>query len=273
MDWSKTQTVFIVIFLVLNIALYNLYHDRMTATEDLDIIADKSIELRLKEDEITVEPLPRIKEGDLYISGKPHTFMQSELMHVANQNFYIEEDGETLISSLTQPVTLDEISGEELTTFVKQYVYNGDQYVLSEIDDDQQQATFFQKVNERPIYYDEHAMLTVEWNKDKLVRSYEMTMLSEMEPFEHQAPLVEPIAIIEKLYLQKLIEPKDHIVDVSIGYTFMSELSQREVFVATWELRVENDSLKTTESFFVNAVDGTLLNIATDDEEQEEEEE
>lgn len=273
MDWSKTQTVFIVIFAVLNIALYNLYHDRMTATEDLDVIADKSIELRLKEDEITVEPLPKIKEGDLYISGKPHMFMQSEVMHISNQNFYIEEDGQTLISSLTQPIMLDDITSEDLTAFVKQYVYKGEHYVLSEIDEENEQAIFFQKVNERPIYYDEHAKLIVKWNKDNLVRSYEMNMLSEMEPFEHQAPLVEPIAIIEKLYLQKLIEPKDHIVDVNIGYTFMSELSQREVFVATWEIRVENESLNTTESFFVNAVDGTILNIATGDEEQEEEEE
>lgn len=269
MDWSKTQTVFIIIFLVLNVALYGLYKERMSGTEDLDVIADKSIELRLKEDEITVKKLPNIKEGDLYISGKPHAFKKREL-NMSNQNFYIEEDGYTLISSLKQPITLEEVSERTLKEFVARYVYRGNDYVLGEIDEDEQRAIFFQKTSERPIYYDEHAMLTIEWNKDNLVRSYTMTMLSEMEPFEHQAPLIEPIAIIEKLYLQKLLEPKDQIQNVNIGYTFMSELSQREVFVATWEIRVKNDSLKTEESFFVNAVDGTILTIVSNEEEEEE---
>lgn len=272
MDWSKTQTIFIVIFFVLNVALYNLYRERTEGTEGLDVIADKSIELRLKEDEITVEQLPNIKEGDLYISGKPHTFMLHEVADIPNQNFYVEEDGHTLVSSLTQPVKLDNVSTGSLKSFVEQYVYKGEEYMLWQIDEEEEQAIFFQKTSERPIYYDEYAMLTVEWNKEQLVRSYTMTMLSEMEPFEHQAPLVEPIAIIEKLYLQKLLEPKDHIVDVNIGYTFMSELSQREVFVATWEIRVENDSLKTEESFFVNAVDGTILTVPAKDEEDEREE-
>ena len=271
MDWSKTQTIFIVIFFVLNVALYNLYRERTEGTEGLDVIADKSIELRLKEDEITVEPLPNIKEGDLYISGKPHRFTLQEVAHMANQHFYIEEDGHTLVSSLTQPVKLDDVSTEALKAFAEQYVYNGSQYLLWQIDEEKQKATFFQKTSERPIYYDEYAMLTVEWNKEQLVRAYTMTMLSEMEPFEHQAPLIEPIAIIEKLYLQKLLQPKDHIVDVNIGYTFMSELSQREVFVATWEIRVENDSLKTDESFFVNAVDGTVLTVPKDEKDEKEE--
>lgn len=189
---------------------------------------------------------------------------------MSNQNFYIEEDGYTLISSLKQPITLEEVSERTLKEFVARYVYRGNDYVLGEIDEDEQRAIFFQKTSERPIYYDEHAMLTIEWNKDNLVRSYTMTMLSEMEPFEHQAPLIEPIAIIEKLYLQKLLEPKDQIQNVNIGYTFMSELSQREVFVATWEIRVKNDSLKTEESFFVNAVDGTILTIVSNEEEEEE---
>ena len=255
---------------MLNVALYGLYKDRMSGTEDLDVIADKSIELRLKEDKITVEQLPNIKEGDLYISGKPHLFTESELDHISNQNFYIEEDGYTLISSLLQPVTLDEITEQTLKEFTDSYVYKGSDYILAELNKEEQKAVFLQKTSERPIYYDEHGILTIEWNKDNLIRSYTMTMLSEMEPFEHQAALVEPIAIIEKLYLQKLLEPKDQITDVNIGYTFMSELSQREVFVATWEIRVKNDSLKTEESFFVNAVDGTILTIVSNEEEEEE---
>lgn len=270
MDWSKTQTVFIIIFFILNVALYNLYRERTEGTAGLDVIADKSIELRLKEDEITVEPLPNIKEGDLYISGKPHMFTENEVSDMPSQSFYLEDANHTLISTFTDPIKLEDVSASALKQFAEQYVYKGKEYRLWQIDKEKQQAIFFQQVNERPIYYDEYAMLTIEWSKDEFVRSYTMTMLTEMEPFEHQAPLVEPIAIIEKLYLQKLLQPKDHIIDVNIGYTFMSELSQREVFVATWEIRVENESLKTKESFFVNAVDGTILTVpATEDEKEE----
>ncbi|OCS87922.1 two-component system regulatory protein YycI [Caryophanon tenue] len=273
MDWSKTQTIFIIVFLILNMFLYSLYIDRKNAAQDLDIIADKSLEVRLKEDRITMEELPEIEDGDLYISGKRHKFTLNEVADMPEQNFYVEDTGYTLTGTLNQPQTLKTIDAESLTEFVEDYVYLGDQFTLWEIDEDEQRAIFFQKTSDRPIYYEEDAVLEIEWNKDNLIRMYKMSMLTEMEPFEHQAPLVEPVAVIEKLYLQKLLEPKDHIKAVSIGYTFMSALSQREVFVATWEVHVENKELQTEESFFVNAVDGTILNITpserVDDERKE----
>lgn len=250
--------------------LYSLYVDRKNAAQDLDIIADKSLEVRLKEDQIIVDKLPTVENSDLYISGKRHEFTLREVAAIPNQNFYIEEDGYTLIGTLTQPVILKEMTEEALTKFVQEHVYSGDQYKLWKIDEKNQKALFFQTTSDRPIYYEEHAALEVEWNKDNIIRLYRLSTVTEMEPFEHQAPLVEPIAVIEKLYLQKLLEPKDHIVDVNIGYTFMSELSQREVFVATWEVRVENEALNTKKSFFVNAVDGTILNIEPQLQDKEE---
>lgn len=48
MDWNRTKSIFIFVFLILNIFLYTLYVNRYNEAKDIEVPGEKTIEARLK---------------------------------------------------------------------------------------------------------------------------------------------------------------------------------------------------------------------------------
>ena len=79
---------------------------------------------------------------------------------------------------------------------------------LWEVDEEKQKALFFQKVNDNPIYFSRNAMLTLYWNEEGEVTSYEQSMLGEFDSFNRKKDLLSPIEAIGNLYSRGLFETR-----------------------------------------------------------------
>ncbi|MEK3937258.1 two-component system regulatory protein YycI [Sporosarcina sp. FSL W7-1349] len=268
MDWSKTKTIFIVIFSILNVFLYSLYLNRHMESQNLQVMGKTSIEEALKMDNITHDPLPPHQNDASYISAKAVAFDKEEVGKLEGQSAVIV--GETVLQSvLDSPETVRNAKGDyNFTDFLSKYVLNGKEYQLWEVDEEEGTALFFQQALGEPIYFSTHAMLTVYLNKDGKVISYEQRMCEEFVSYNRKKDLLSPIEAIGSLSNRGYIKPDSKVKRVTLGYSTL--LTETLVFAPTWNVRVE---LKdgTIENHFINAIEGKVLEFQLDASDEEKE--
>ncbi|MED3661638.1 two-component system regulatory protein YycI [Ureibacillus sp. FSL K6-8385] len=262
MDWSRSKTIFIFVFLILDVFLFSLYLNRHIEAQQVKVSGGNTIEARLKEDRITYNLLPTIETAP-YISAKVMDFNKENLQLKNYQQITIENNNK-LIVTLKEPVKLRNVKEKSsFNEFVKNNVYNGSSYTIWKIDEEERKAIFFQNFDDKTIYYNVNGIVTIYWNEDLEVTKYEQTMLRDFEKFEEEENLLPPQQIIQILYARDLIKPNSHIAEIKLGYSTLVQLTQTQVFVPTWKVRIIPADGEE-EELFVNAVDGKMIDVQSD---------
>lgn len=259
MDWNRTKTIFIIVFAILNVFLYTLYVDRHTEAQNVQVLNDPKTEERLAADNIQLLDIPlNIKESP-YVSGKVKVFTPEEVGELNDQTVTVSADGTILRSELDNPYALtDPTQPESFADFLKTYVINGDQFELWQVNEETREATFFQTVNNRTIYYNQSSYIKAYWNEDFEIVRYEQRMFTEIEEFNQKKDLIPPMTAINTLYSRGHLQPNSTVVSMELGYSTLVQLTETQVFAPTWSIHVKlNDG--QTEYFFVNAVEGRII--------------
>lgn len=263
MDWSKSKSIFIVVFLILNVFLYSLYLNRHTEAQQFEVLGEKKIESRLNDDNITINNLPTNIDTVSYITAKVKDFSKEELKFQNSEKIIIENNHKLNVT-LQNPVKIKDPSNKSsFNEFLQSNVYNGSSYILWEIDEVSRSALFFQRANDKTIYYNINGILSVYWNDKNEIVKYEQTMLEKVEKLEEKKQLLQPIEIIQVLYSRGLLKANSEIVDMKLGYSTLVQLTQIQVFVPTWVLHVKSEDGNVGE-YFVNATDGKLIDMQLD---------
>ena len=264
LDWSRTKTIFIWVFLVLNLFLYTQYLESYKEGEKIEVLGETvEIEARLKEDNITYIALPNNKESAAYYSGQIKNFSPSEVPYFPNQSAKIENNNK-LVVTMDKPVKLQKSdTRDSYTDFVHNNVYEGDSYVLWNIDEEKKEATFFQKVNDVTLYYNVRGYVKLYWDDNNRIVSYEQTMLEEHKKLDKEQNLLTARQVLQILYGKNLLKPDSQITEMNLGYSTIVQLTQTQVFAPTWEVRVKLAD-DTEEIHFVNAVQGRIVEIQND---------
>lgn len=260
MDWNKTKSIFIGVFLILNIFLYSQYLGSWNEEKELEVIGESTkIEAQLKEDNITYIALPNNADSASYLSGKVRQFQVSDVPKEVGRAT-IENDTKLLVT-LNTPVKLSELGEQDrFTAFMQSYVYEGASYTLWHVDEEERVAIFFQRVNDQVLYYNVGAVVRLYWNAEGEVYRYEQSMLEKTEELEQKETILSPIQVIQILYSKNSLKPDSQISSMKLGYSTLVQLTQTQVFAPTWEVRVKTKD-DTEEQFFVNAVEGKVIDI------------
>lgn len=271
MDWSKTKSIFIGVFLILNVFLYSQYVNTYSEAKNLELLGKSNdIEARLKEENITYAKLTESIETLPYISAKVKKYSLDELPTNSNQNYKLINDYK-LVVTFKAPIKLISTKQEAtLNDFLRQYIYEGQSFELWEIDEKARTATFFQRFNDRVLYYNENGEVKVYWNENGEVFKYEQSMLDNIEEIEQDEPILPPLQILQTLYAKNLLKPDSHITTVKLGYSTLIQETQTQVLTPTWKVRVQVADGKE-EQYFVNAIEGKVIDIPQDIQDVEEE--
>lgn len=259
MDWSKSKSIFIGVFLVLNIFLYTQYLNVYTQGQEVEILSEKTTEAKLKDENITYITLPDTVDNITYLSGQMRNFNENEL--VPNDLVDIKIIDDYIVSAtFKDPIAINESLDEtKLKEFANSYVKEG-KYALWEVYEEEQYALFFQMINDRILYHNSGGYLKVYWNEYDEIYAYEQTMLEKIEQLEQADSIIPPIQVLQALYSRNLLKPGSNIFDMNLGYSTLVQLTQTQVFAPTWEVRVRNADGQT-EEHFVNAFVGKVLEI------------
>jgi regulatory protein YycI of two-component signal transduction system YycFG len=257
LDWNKTKTIFIIVFSILNVFLYSLFLNKHTDAQNVQILGESSIEEALRLDNITYPELPVYKKESFFVSAKIVTFTPDQVDLLENQIVTESLEGTLLESVLEAPFSIRNAKGDySFPEFLLKYVLNGSDYVLWEVNEEERQALFFQKVNENPIYFNKNGMLTVHWDEDSKVTNYEQRMFGEFESFNPKKLLI-PIEAINALVTKGHLKPDSTVLGMALGYSTLVQL-KTQVFAPTWHVRVELRDGEI-EDYFINAIDGKII--------------
>ncbi len=263
MDWSKTKSIFIFVFLILNIFLYSQYLDSYKEGQKLELLGDKNMEARLKDDNITYDTLPKHIETAPYLTAKVKGYTLDELPSGSNFSYKLITD-HILMASAKVPIKLEEPTQSlELTQFVEKYVYKGSSFVLWDIDEEARVALFSQRFNKHTLYFNKNGYVKVHWNSDNEIYMYEQSMLENIEELEQEEEIVPPLEALQALYAKNLLNTDDYIEDMNLGYSTLVQFTQTQVFAPTWEVHIETASGEERRHF-VNAVEGNVVDINND---------
>lgn len=263
MDWNKTKTIFIVAFSILNVFLYSLYLDRYTEAQNVQIMGETSIEDLLKLDNISYGDLPNYSAEMSYVSADVSPFTKDELQKFKNQEFVISE--ETILrAKLKEPFNIKDAKGEyRFLDFLADHVPYGKEYLLWEVEEEEQYATFFQKFGLYPIYFNQNALLTIYWDKEGYITKYEQQRFGEFDSFNKKKDILSPLDVINTLYSRDYLQKNSTVVNISLGYSTLITLTKTQVFAPTWRVRVELEDGKL-EDHFVNAIEGKIVEFQSE---------
>ncbi|WP_158582961.1 two-component system regulatory protein YycI [Lysinibacillus yapensis] len=262
MDWSKSKSIFIVVFLILDVFLYSLYLNRHTEAQKMETTLlgeDQNFEVWLKNDNISYEHLPINIEKAPYISGTVKNFAEAEI-DLPNEQTVVIENKNKLLVTLEKPVAVNIEDPSSLNDFVKSNVYEGASYTLWEVDAEKKQATFYQTINKNIIYHNINSLVIVYWNDDEEIIKYQQTFLEDITAKEEQEVLTPPLRTIQTLYNKGLLQSNSTIQEMNLGYSTLVQGTKNQVFVPTWEIRVKTAN-DTEEEYFVNAVEGGVIDV------------
>src|SRR4051812_25110580 len=88
MDWSKTKSIFIMVFFVLDIFLLYQFLEKKDNYQ-FEYIAEATLEDRLQGDEITYVSLPKQKLKDQFLIAKSKIFEKEDTKDLQNQKVKI----------------------------------------------------------------------------------------------------------------------------------------------------------------------------------------
>lgn len=267
MDWSKTKTIFIVVFAILNLFLYSLYVSQYREAQNMQVFGEMSINESLKMENITVAELPEYPKELSYISADIAKYSANDLETFKGQKFSIPDDT-TLYGLFEEPFNVKNEKGEyQFDKFLEEYVPYGEDYGLWQIVEENQFALFFQEVNHFPIYFNNNGMLIVYWDEDGNITKYEQQRLTGFEYFNKKKDILSPEDVMNILYSRDYLPRDSTITSMLLGYSSLITLTKTQVFAPTWRIRVELKDGGYAEHF-VNAIEGKIVDFQMEERNQ-----
>lgn len=257
MQWGQIKTLFILCFLILNIYLLYLVIDKQKEA-DIGVIEreDATIEERLESEDISYDNLPELeedKEPFLYVEQKTFSKDDKRALGKMNNQASVVLDDNYIISAFEDPIKIpDDATGETVSSLFESEIIYADNYRFWNWNEDLNVLVFFQEKNERPIYFNMNGLVLVLLNDDNEAVGYIQTMLGESEEGEEEKSLIQPIKVIESLYLSNQLNGGESVSDMRIGYHTRVPLADgMQVFVPTWKVKINDER-----DYYINAIEG-----------------
>ncbi|MCM3736308.1 two-component system regulatory protein YycI [Bacillus cytotoxicus] len=270
MDWNRIKTIFIVSFLILDLFLVFQFVQKKDDSNQLEYMAETNIEDQMKADKITADNFPKEPTKDTYIMAKNRAFSDEDINSLKNQKASLQEPN-TLVSKLKEPFwNTKATTGDNYSEFLRSYVMDGQKYSAAGKAEGSK-VYFFQKYKDKPLFYNQHGMIVAELNEKKEIISYTQTMLyefKEMGDRNKELDIISARNALETLYTKNTkneLKQGTHVKGAKLGYATVvaPSSSNVQVLVPTWNLYTDKMD------YFVNAVEGQIIQLGKDNKENE----
>src|SRR5699024_7202351 len=250
MNWKRAKTLFILVFLLVNICLIVIYVDKVNKSHINDSEDENAVDFKQEEIKIP-DNLPTVKGLKMQLlTGRSYDFTSYAK---ARSNIESKEAGAMAEGEVNDPVNLSNDQFTDLKSYVKGSVYKGEDYEMSQIEDDK--VTFEQTYQDYPIMNNSKARLQFDV-KDGEATSYKQTAMESIKPSEgannDKKQVNTARSAIEALYYNRYLKRNDEVTNARLGYYTVVKEPNVQVLEANWEIKDKHkDKIKT---YYVEAV-------------------
>jgi regulatory protein YycI of two-component signal transduction system YycFG len=268
MEWSKTKTIFILAFLILDIYLAYEYF-QLRGESNFAVIQEATIEEKLDAEGIVYKNrLPEDIGKGYYITGKSKDFTLDEIGKLKNQSMVVTnssisvEPFRTINMQLKEPFPLPDVNVEsKINQFLRENIIGGELYHYWYTDEETNSIICIQQYKNQNIFQskDDHiAMVIFYLNEEKEIFAYEQSMLEDINEVEEKETAITALKAIEALYNKNYLKSNSEIKQIQNGFYTHIPLTNQQILAPIWHIIVENDS-KEREDYYVNALEGDVL--------------
>ncbi|MBM7552172.1 two-component system regulatory protein YycI [Thalassobacillus pellis] len=266
MQWGQIKTIFILSFLVLDLFLLGQFLGKIEV--DVQSANDNTtIKEQLDLEDIDYSSVPETSPEVSLMNGRRADFSQEDMKAIKGFKGITPEfvTDNLLYVQFDEAVPIEKgASGEEVLDKVEDVTIYSDQYSYWGWNKDLNVILFFQKSNDKTIYYNESGLLMY-IVEDGAITGYYQTRLGNINIDKEKELSIPPIQAVYQLYDTGYITSGDKVTDMKIGYHSKiqpepGEDSGVQVFAPTWKVTVNGE-----EDHFVNAREGTVVEIAEDE--------
>lgn len=253
MDWSRTKTIFIVTFLMLNIFLTWQLIETNNANQ-ISMITEATIQERLKQNNVTIDvELPEEELPGLHVIGKNVPLPDMSIPLLENQNAEILDD-RVIFSVLDEPFVINrEQFSTDLTAFLSTYIFKGNEYRYGRYDAETMQIFLYQTYEGKTAYTFGDEPLVLQLDDSQRIVSYQQSYFEFEELEGREREMLSSLKAIEVLLNDQLIGMNDTITNIEFGYySFFSIQGDAQVFAPMWKVIVGE------ETYLVNAIEGSV---------------
>ncbi|MDR0921662.1 MAG: two-component system regulatory protein YycI [Lactobacillales bacterium] len=275
MDFRRIEQIFLIVFLCLDIFLFNIFRSGREGLQMNEGNAEEAIEQRLRKDDITFDTLSEKQLQGYYLSGEGTNFLDiinklrnesapymlnrldisdSVLTVYPRQQYFLEnkEDLSGLSSMMDNP---------EAVVYGKEYEYLKN---FSTISEKYQEIRLGQSYDGIP-FIDDTSEIDLQLKKSESlleVTSYTQTHLEEIEPLREKQDLCTEREAIVTLYNNSKIPSKSKIAWTQLGYSRILKVREKNVYVPVWFVGISsNGNAQQVER--VNAINNTVITNST----------
>ncbi|RIL43381.1 hypothetical protein BUZ01_07140 [Staphylococcus gallinarum] len=251
MNWKRAKTLFIFVFILVNISLVIIYVDKVNKSHIND--SDDENAVNFKQEEIQIpEHLPSVKDLKMQLlTARSYDFSSYVKSH---SDVSSAKSGGTLKGDIIDAIDVSNDQYTGLKTYAKDHIYKGEDYEMSKIDDDS--VTFEQTYDNYPIMNNNRARLKFNVNDSGKASSYTQTAMKSIEPSKgannDKKQVITARSAIEALYYNRYLKRNDEVTNARLGYYTVVKEPNVQVLEANWEIKVKHkDEIKT---YYVEAV-------------------
>ncbi|KHF40088.1 two-component system regulatory protein YycI [Halalkalibacter okhensis] len=256
MDWSRTKTIFIITFFLLNIFLSWQLVETHNMNQ-ISMITEATIQEVLRENNVKIEvDLPEEESTGVLVVGKHLDLSPEEILASEEQEAELIDE-HTIVAELKEPFPLTrEDFSNELGTFLSTYVFEGDEYRFGGFDPEKNRVFLYQAYGDKTAYTLDDEPLILQLNEDLQIISYQQRFFQFEEQDGEEREMLSSLKAIEVLLNDQLIRPNQTVTNVQFGYySFFNPTGDVQVFAPMWRVTVDG------ETYLVHAIGGSVQQL------------
>lgn len=249
MNWKRAITLFIIVFLLVNICLVFVYIDKINKSKVDDAENDNAVNFEQENIKLP-KNIPTTDGIQMQlITARSKSFEEEANEEDATRN----ESGQILTKNIEQSVNVRQDPITELKPYIDDNVYKGTSYQYHETDGNQ--IRYEQTYKGFPIMNNNRAELKFDIEDDQ-AKSYTQSAMEDIRPSKgannQPKDVISARDAIEALYYNQYLQANDEVTSLRLGYYTVVKETNVQVLQANWEVKVKSGD--DTKTYYVEAV-------------------
>lgn len=243
MNWKLTKTLFIFVFILVNIVLVSIYVNKVNRSHINEVESNNEVNFQQEEIKVPTSILNKSVKGIKLeqITGRSKDFSSKAK---GDSDLTTSDGGKLLNANISQSVKVSDNNLKDLKDYVNKRVFKGAEYQLSEISSDS--VKYEQTYDDFPILNNSKAMLNFNIEDNKAT-SYKQSMMDDIKPTDGADKKHQVIGVrkaIEALYYNRYLKKGDEVINARLGYYSVVNETNVQLLQPNWEIKVKHDGIK-----------------------------